>query len=59
MGTKVGQNWNQSIHYDILFCRQVSFTLPQGTPSREFPFKSLKMFKTSPLKQIYKQISIS
>ncbi len=25
-----------SIHYDILFCQQVSLTLPQGTPSREF-----------------------
>jgi hypothetical protein len=35
MGTKGGQNWYQSIHYDVLSCRQVSFTLPQGTPSRE------------------------
>ncbi len=30
-----GQNWYQSIHYDILSFRQVFFTLPQGTPSRE------------------------
>jgi hypothetical protein len=35
MGTKGGQNWYQSIPYDSLSCRQVSFTLPQGTPSRE------------------------
>ncbi len=35
MGTKVGQNWYQSIHYDVLSWWQVSFTLPQGTPSRE------------------------
>jgi hypothetical protein len=31
----VGRNWYQSIHFDELSCRQVSFTLPQGTPSRE------------------------
>jgi hypothetical protein len=35
MGTKVGQNWYQWIHYDVFFCRQVSFTVPQWTPSRE------------------------
>ncbi len=35
MGTMGGQNCYQSIPYDILSCRQVSFTLPLGTPSRE------------------------
>jgi hypothetical protein len=31
----VGQNWYQSNRKDKLYCRQVSFTMPQGTPSRE------------------------
>jgi len=35
MTTEGGQNWYQSIHFDVLSDRQVSFTLPQGTPSRE------------------------
>jgi hypothetical protein len=35
MGTKGGQNWYQSIHYDVLSCRQLSFAVPQWTPSRE------------------------
>jgi hypothetical protein len=36
MATKEGQNWYQSIYYDVLLsCRQMSFILPQGTPSRE------------------------
>ncbi len=34
-GTKVGQNWYQSNRNENLYCRQVSFTMPQGTPSRE------------------------
>jgi hypothetical protein len=34
-GTKVGQNWYQSNRKDKLYCRQVSFTMPQGTTSRE------------------------
>jgi hypothetical protein len=36
METEGGQNWYQSIHYDVLSCRQVSFTLPQWTSSREY-----------------------
>jgi hypothetical protein len=35
MGTKGGQNCYQLIHYDVLSCQQVSFTLPQETPSWE------------------------
>jgi|688.fasta_scaffold122643_3 hypothetical protein len=35
MGTKGGQNWYQLIHYDVLSCWQMSFTLPKGTPSQE------------------------
>jgi hypothetical protein len=37
MGTKGGggQNGYQTIHSYVLSCRQVSFTLPQGTPPRE------------------------
>jgi hypothetical protein len=30
-----GQNWYQWIHSYVLSCRQVPFTLPQGTPPRE------------------------
>jgi hypothetical protein len=35
-GTKVGQNWYQSNRKDKLYCRQMSFSMPQGTPSREY-----------------------
>jgi hypothetical protein len=35
VATEVGQNWYQSIQYDKLSGRQVFFTLPQWTPSRE------------------------
>jgi hypothetical protein len=34
-GTKVGQNWYQSNRKDKLYCRNVSFTMPKGTPPRE------------------------
>jgi hypothetical protein len=34
-GTKLGQNWYQLNHNENLYCRQVSFTMPQGTPSGE------------------------
>ncbi len=34
METMGGQKWYQSIHYDVHSCRQVSFTLPQGPPSK-------------------------
>jgi hypothetical protein len=35
MKTEVDQNRYQSIHFDKLSCRQVSFSDPKGTPSRE------------------------
>jgi hypothetical protein len=35
MKTEVGRHWYQSIHFDELSCRQVSFSGPQWTPSRE------------------------
>ena len=35
-GTKVGQHWYQSNRKDKLYCRQVSFTMPQWTPLQEF-----------------------
>jgi hypothetical protein len=31
----VGKNWYQSNRHENLYCRQVSFSMPQGTPSRE------------------------
>ncbi len=41
----VGQNWYQSIQYDKLSGRQVFFTLPQWTPSRE-EHKLFSVFST-------------
>jgi hypothetical protein len=35
MTTEGGRNWYQSIHFDELVCRQVWFSSPKGTPSRE------------------------
>ncbi len=35
MKTEVGRQWYQSIHFDELSCRQVVFSGPQWTPSRE------------------------
>jgi hypothetical protein len=35
-GTKVGQDWYQSNRKDKMYCRQMSFSMPQGTPSREY-----------------------
>ncbi len=35
MAQEGGRNWNQSIHFDKLSCRQVSVFGPKGTPSRE------------------------
>ena len=35
MAQEGGRNWYQSIHFDKLSCRQVSFLGPKGTPSRE------------------------
>ncbi len=35
MKTEGYRNWYQSIHYDTLSCRQVSFSEPQRTNSRE------------------------
>jgi hypothetical protein len=47
MGTKEGQNWYQSIHYDVLSCRG----LPQGTPSREEHKRVKKYYKAA--KNVY------
>jgi hypothetical protein len=57
VGTKVGQNWYQPFHYDILFCRQVSLTLPQGTPSREF-HAALLLFDAIPTCWVSKDNSV-
>ncbi len=35
MKTAVGRNWYQTIHFDKLSCRQVSFSAPKQTLSRE------------------------
>jgi hypothetical protein len=35
MKTEVGQNLYQSIHYDELSCRQVSYSVHEWTPSQE------------------------
>jgi hypothetical protein len=32
---QVGRNGYQSIHFDKLSCRQVSFSVPKWTPSQE------------------------
>ncbi len=34
--TEGGQNWYQSIRKDKLYCKQLSFTMAQWTPSQEF-----------------------
>jgi len=35
MKTEEGGEWYHLIHFDKLSCRQVSFSVPKGTPSRE------------------------
>jgi hypothetical protein len=35
MAQEGGGEWYQSIHFDMLVCRQVFFFVSKGTPSRE------------------------
>jgi hypothetical protein len=48
MKIEVGRNWYQSIHFDKLSCRKVSFSGPKWTPSTKTLKASLVHFDTVP-----------
>jgi hypothetical protein len=57
MKTEGGQNWYQSNRKDKLHCRQVSFAMPQRTPSREYQvLVALVLFDAIP--RVSKQHSV-